>query len=94
MKFFAEITQDNQPKNKAEKAGSELLFNINKALIPSEAVRDQLIDDIKEKVTAINKEYPRCGDVGTDIYKVSEADISFRIGFCTTISFKPIIQEF
>ncbi|MBI9065429.1 MAG: hypothetical protein JEZ14_25820 [Marinilabiliaceae bacterium] len=95
MKFYAEITQDNQPKNKAEKAGSELLKTLHKALIPSEEVRDRLIEDMRAVIPQINKENLRCGDIGSCVYRVPETDlITFSIGFCTTISFKPITQEY
>jgi len=101
MKFFAEITSSNQPKNKAEEACQKLVAKYHKALATDETTRDDIIAAIEKGIESINSEYKRCGDVHTDKRSYdwmpeseSNGEISLYIGTCTIITFRNVLNEF
>jgi hypothetical protein len=95
MKYFAEITQNNQPKNKAETAAKELAHLFDQTLAISDAAKNDAILHIRNEIKKINHEHRRCGDVNVSqwidpIYN----HINLVIGGCTTLTFKRVKEEF
>lgn len=108
MKYYAEITLNNKPKNKAEEACQNLAIGYNHFLINSELDKQELVKELKHQVAKINRDNHRCGDVpvstwsGTSIFKSGDVIENkwlnasyFNMNFAnsTTLTFKPIKQE-
>ncbi len=92
MKFYAEITVNLKPKNKAEEACQNMAKNYNRALIGSKEIRDVLINDFKRTVDKINKDNRRCGDVKISHW-THEDEKTVAFGDSTHITFKKIVTE-
>lgn len=103
MKYYAEITANNKPKNKAEEACQDLAIGYNHFLIHSENDAKELVKELKHQVAKINREHRRCGDVPVSTWSgllsfktpdgIEGQYHNINFGESTTLTLKPVKQE-
>jgi len=95
MKYFAKTTMSTSPKNQATKAAQELGKKISLTLINNNEALNVFVENFKNEIEKLNKEYPRCGDMSFNfrLYKdYGEAYMS--VHDCLTVTFYPVEHEF
>ncbi len=91
MKFYAEITLNNQPKNKAEEDCQLIALDFHKKLIASQQVRDDVCRFIQSAVKHINIKHYRCKDV--HVGALNYENLTVTIGESLQLTFKKITSE-
>ncbi len=92
MKYYAEITLYNQPKNKAEEECQKLAIGYNKTLLLSQKVRDDLYKFLEVAVKHINIKHYRCGDVAIRTHKHGDS-LTLTFAESTQLTFKAVSSE-
>ena len=91
MKYYAEITLNNKPKNKAEEDCQLIALDFHKKLIVSEQVRDSAVRFIQSAVKHTNTKHYRCSDVLVGSF--NHDNLTITIGENLQITFKQITSE-
>ena len=92
MKYYAEITLNNQPKNKAEEDCQLLAILYNQALIPTNQLKDELYEHLRNEVKTINLKHRRCKDVHIGSYHHGK-NMTVTLGETTQLTFKAVLAE-